>query len=237
MQPPIEGIEGGPPVRVGVIGAGHRGRDVYAGYCLAHPDEANVEAVADPDPTRRHRLADRHGLPPHARFEHWRDLLAHADRLDGVVIATPDAAHVDPAIEALQGELDVLIEKPIHPTREGVRRLRDAAREATATVTVAHVLRYTPFFQTIRRLLDEGRIGELVTIEHTENIGYWHFAHSYVRGNWRRTVETSPMILAKACHDLDLLRWFAGRPCSISPEKEAAPRVGQPRFKFQCRSD
>jgi predicted dehydrogenase len=173
-----------------------------------------VVAVAAPDPGRRDRLGDRHGLATHARFADWRDLLAHADRLDGIVVATPDAHHVEPAIAALEAGTDVLVEKPIDPTPEGVRRLRAAARGATATVTVAHVLRYTPFFQTIRRLLDEGSIGELVTIEHTENIGYWHFAHSYVRGNWRRTDETSPMILAKACHDLDLLRWFAGGPCT-----------------------
>lgn len=85
--------------------------------------------------------------------------------------------------------------------------------DSAPTVTIAHVLRYTPFFMTLKRLLDEGRIGRLMTIQYTENIGYWHFAHSYVRGNWRRLDESSPMILAKSCHDLDMLRWLAGAPC------------------------
>lgn len=85
--------------------------------------------------------------------------------------------------------------------------------ESSGSVTVAHVLRYTGFFATIRRLRDEGRIGRLVSIVHIENIGFWHFAHSYMRGNWRRAETASPMILAKACHDFDLIRWFAGHPC------------------------
>src|SRR5690606_34499092 len=100
----------------------------------------------------------------------------------------------------------------VAPTADELHRLRSGVGDSAHLVTVAHVLRYTPFFRRIKALLDRGAIGELVTIEHMEHIGYWHFAHSYVRGNWRRADASSPMILAKACHDLDLLRWFAGAP-------------------------
>lgn len=203
----------GSPMRLAVVGAGHRGTDVYGAWCLDHPGDAAVVAVAEPDASRRDRLADRHGIPAGGRHGGWRELLGATPGLDGVVVATPDRCHVGPAAAALASGLDVLVEKPISPTREGIARMLAAARESDATVTVAHVLRYTPFFRAVRRILDAGDIGELVSIAHTEHIGYWHFAHSYVRGNWRRAEAASPMILAKACHDLDLLRWFAGAPC------------------------
>lgn len=121
--------------------------------------------------------------------------------------------HVQPALRALALGYDVLLEKPIAPTRAETLLLSEAAAQSTSHIAVAHVLRYTPFFSTLKRLVDEGRIGRLMNIDHVENIGYWHFAHSYVRGNWRRADTSSPMILAKACHDLDILRWLAGAPC------------------------
>lgn len=201
------------PITLAVIGAGNRGKDVYAGWALDHPHAARVVAVAEPNGERRAALADRHGIPPERQFSAWEDLLARPDVADAVVIATPDRLHVEPTLRALELGYDILLEKPIAPTREETLRLAEAAQVVQASVTVAHVLRYTPFFTELKRLLDEGRIGDLVTVQYTENIGYWHFAHSYVRGNWRRMDESSPLILAKSCHDLDVLRWLAGAPC------------------------
>ncbi|HEX6989971.1 MAG TPA: Gfo/Idh/MocA family oxidoreductase [Bacillota bacterium] len=203
-----------PPVALAVVGAGNRGADVYARYALEHPDQARVVAVAEPDPGRRRALARAHGIPAGRCFDDWRRLLAEPRLADAVVIATPDRVHVEPALAALEQGYDVLLEKPIAPEVDDILRLAEAARKARGAVTVAHVLRYTPFFTTIQRLLAAGAVGRPVVIEHQENIGYWHFAHSYVRGNWRRAAASSPMILAKACHDLDLLRWFAGAPCA-----------------------
>ena len=202
-----------PPVTLAVAGAGNRGGDVYAAYALRHPDQVRVVAVAEPDPDRRRRLAAAHGIPDHRCFEDWRALLLEPRLADGVVIATPDGMHVEPALAALMRGYDVLLEKPIAAEPREILRLQSAARDAEGTVTVAHVLRYAPFFQKIKELLDQGAVGRLVLMEHQENIGYWHFAHSYVRGNWRQSA-VGPMILAKACHDLDLLRWFAGAPCA-----------------------
>lgn len=196
-----------------IIGAGNRGKDVYARWALEHPDEARVVAVADPDPERRNGLAERHGIPEDGRFASWEALLDGPRRADAVVIATPDRLHVAPTLRALERGYDILLEKPVAPTLDETLALARAAAEAPGSVTVAHVLRYTPFFSTLKRLVDEGRIGRLMTMQYTENIGYWHFAHSYVRGNWRRADESSPMILAKSCHDLDIMRWLAGAPC------------------------
>lgn len=201
------------PASIALIGAGNRGADVYAEYAARFPGAARITAVAEPDHIRRERTADRHGIPPERRFASWEELLARERLADAIIIATPDAHHVGPARAALELGYDILLEKPIAPDLAGVLALADAARSAPGRITVAHVLRYSHFFATLKRILDEGRVGELITVQHTENIGYWHFAHSYVRGNWRREADASPMILAKACHDLDLLRWLVGRPC------------------------
>jgi len=201
------------PVTLAVVGAGNRGADVYAEACLRYPAEGRVVAVAEPDRARRERLARRHGVDADRCFARWEDLFAQDRVADAVVVATPDAHHVAPAAAALALGYHVLLEKPIAPTLEGVRELERAAETAPGRVTVAHVLRYDPFFATLKGLVAGGRIGDLVQIVHTENVGHWHFAHSYVRGNWRREADASPMLLAKACHDLDLLRWLVEAPC------------------------
>jgi predicted dehydrogenase len=159
-------------------------------------------------------MAAEHDIGSNRAVEGWRELLATDRMADAVVIATPDREHAAPAIAALGRGYDVILEKPIAPTADEVRDVAAAASGSSGSVTVAHVLRYTPFFTAVRRALDDGLIGELVTIEHAEHIGYWHFAHSFVRGNWRREDAASPMILAKACHDLDVLRWLAGDRCT-----------------------
>ncbi|MEX2541827.1 MAG: Gfo/Idh/MocA family oxidoreductase [Trueperaceae bacterium] len=198
---------------VALIGAGNRGAAVYARYLRELAPAARLVAVADPDASRRDAVADQNDIPAALRFTQWQDLLERERLADALVIATPDLLHVEPALAALARGYHLLLEKPIAPTRQGVEAVAEAAAEASGTVTVSHVLRYSDLFTAIKRLLDSGRIGELVSIQHTENIGYWHFAHSYVRGNWRREADSSPMILAKACHDLDLLRWLVGEPC------------------------
>lgn len=202
------------PATIALIGAGSRGADVYAEHVLRFPSLARIVAVAEPDPVRRQHTAARHAVPASQRFSSWEELFAQGRLADAVIIATPDAHHVGPAAAALAQGYQILLEKPIAPDLTGVLELARAARTSAGRVTVAHVLRHSPFFTTLKRLLAEGRIGQLVTIQHTENIGYWHFAHSFVRGNWRQEATSSPLILAKACHDLDLLRWLVDRPCA-----------------------
>jgi predicted dehydrogenase len=198
------------PVRLLVLGAGNRGGHAYAGWCLEHPDEATVVAIAEPDGDRRTQVSAKHGIEPRYQFTSWRDALAEPGPWDAVIVATPDREHVDPALRALELGYDILLEKPIAPTPDELARLATAAKAQPGAITVAHVMRYAPFFNKLHTLLQDGRIGTLQGIEHSENIGYWHFAHSYVRGNWHRSDVSSPMLLAKACHDLDMLRWMVG---------------------------
>ncbi|MDQ3662709.1 MAG: Gfo/Idh/MocA family oxidoreductase [Actinomycetota bacterium] len=198
-------------MHIGVLGAGDRGRE-YAAYCRGHPGEARVVAVADPSEERSKYFCAVHDIPQEGSFASWEQLLDPPRDIDAVVVATPDRLHVAPALRALELGYEILLEKPMAPTKDEVLRLARAAARVSGNITVAHVLRYTPFFALVKKLLDEGRIGHLVSIQWAENIGFWHFAHSYVRGNWGNSARSSPMILAKACHDMDMLRWLVGSP-------------------------
>ena len=200
------------PVRLAVVGAGNRGRYTYGRWCLHRPDLAQVVALADPEPARRDGMGDEHGLASERRHTDWRSLLTDLDDVDAVVIATLDDQHVEPAVALLDADVHILLEKPIAPDQAGIDAVRAAAGRSRATVTISHVLRYTPMFSTLKRLLDEGTIGDLVGIDHAEHVGLRLFTHAYVRGNWRRQDTSSPVILSKSCHDLDLIRWWADAP-------------------------
>jgi predicted dehydrogenase len=200
------------PIEIALVGAGIRGAEIYGELIRRHPIGARVVAIADTDPGCVERAAARQGRPVET-FSSGAALLERPRLADAVIISTPDRTHADLAVRAIARGYHLLLEKPIAPTRDEVLAVADAAARAPeVTVTIAHVLRYTEFFRSLKRLLVEGRIGRLVGITHIENVAFWHFAHSFVRGNWRRADEASPLILAKACHDLDLVRWFADAP-------------------------
>ncbi|RJF71069.1 gfo/Idh/MocA family oxidoreductase [Deinococcus cavernae] len=197
-------------LRVAIIGCGNRGADVYA----RHLTEVGVTVshLVEPRPARLSEVAARHGVPAQAQFAHWDDFFALGRVADAVVIATPDDAHIGPAVQALALGYDVLLEKPICLHEEELDVLQRAEAASTGRVSVCHVLRAAPFFRAVSEVLSSGRLGQLVGINLVENVAFWHYAHSYVRGNWRASPPAAPFILAKSCHDLDVLRWFAGRP-------------------------
>jgi len=199
-------------VTLSVVGAGHRGADAYGDYCLRFPDHATVVAVAEPDPVRREQFARQHHIAAENQFASWEELLARPRLSDGLVIATPDRVRAGPVVTGARQGYALLVEKPFAPTEEELDAMSAAVTESGAFVGVAHVLRYTKFYRAVKQLIDDGAIGRLVHIDQTEDIGYWHFAHSYVRGNWARSEDSTPMLLAKSCHDLDLLTWLIDEP-------------------------
>jgi predicted dehydrogenase len=200
-----------PPVTLAVVGAGNRGTE-HAGWALAHPERARVVAVAEPRAVRRERLAAAHGIEPDAAFARWRELAGRGRIADAVLICTQDSMHAEPAIAFAGLGYHVLLEKPIAPNEADCRAVVEAAERAGVLFAVGHVLRYTPYTAVVRRLLDEGRLGEVVSAQHLEPVGFWHHAHSYVRGAWRREDTSTFMLLAKSCHDLDWLQYVVGRP-------------------------
>jgi predicted dehydrogenase len=125
-----------------------------------------------------------------------------------VIIATPDQLHTAPSLKALDAGYDVLLEKPIAPTEEECRQILAKAKETGRIVGVCHVLRYTPYFRELKEILDAKMIGEVISVQHLEPIEHIHMSHSYVRGNWRNSKMATPIILAKSCHDTDIIRWL-----------------------------
>lgn len=195
------------PVHAVLIGAGQRGTFAYGRAALDHPGSLRFVAVAEPDPARRERFAAMHDIPPDRCFVSWYELMTAQVPAQAVVCCALDRDHVAPTLAALDGGYDVLLEKPMAVTAEDCVRIVRAQEQSGKLLMLCHVLRYAPFFSTLHDIVCSGRLGDLVTVEHRENVAFWHMAHSYVRGNWRNGEGSSPMILAKCCHDLDQIVW------------------------------
>ena len=202
-------------LKLGLIGAGERGANCYAPYALKYPAEVKFVCVAEPLKARRDVFADAHGIGEAGRFSDWHEMLEQSGELDGVIVATQDRQHYEPAMAAIEKGLNLLLEKPMAETAEKTKEIVDAAGEKGVLLMVCHVLRHTPFFRAVKKVIDEGKIGKIQSIHHIENIGFWDYAHSYVRGNWRSSDETTPMIVAKCSHDTDILNYLLdGKRCT-----------------------
>ncbi|THF83501.1 Gfo/Idh/MocA family protein [Cohnella fermenti] len=196
-----------------VVGAGARGLISYAPYFSQHPEEAEIAAVAEPNEARRTAFADQFGLPADRVFASWEQLLEQPRLCDALLISTQDRMHFEPVMAALRKGYHVLLEKPMSNDPAECVEMTDMARQSGLLLTICHVSRYIPFWKRLKALLAEGAIGDVVSIQHNENVGYLHYAHSFVRGNWRNATQSSPMILAKSCHDMDLIRWLIDSDC------------------------
>ena len=196
------------PVEAALIGAGMRGARAYGAWARAHPDQLRFVAVADADPERRARFAAEHAIPPERCFADWQALIGAGQLAPALLCCTGDRLHVAPTLAALGVGYHVLLEKPMAETAADCVRLVQAGEQADRLLMICHVLRYTPFFSALHRIARSGRLGDIVAVEHRENVAYWHMAHSFVRGNWGNAGRSNPMILAKCCHDLDLLAWL-----------------------------
>jgi predicted dehydrogenase len=194
-----------------MLGAGGRGFHAYGNWILRHPDQIEVIAVAEPDPDRRERFATAHGLPPERVFVDHNDLFAQGQLGQALINATMDQQHVETTLGALDVGYDVLLEKPMAPSPHDCVRLVRAAETAGRMLHICHVMRYSPFYTTLYETLRSGAIGEVMVVDHRENVAFWHQAHSFVRGNWGNSGRSAPMILAKSCHDMDILFWLLGK--------------------------
>ena len=199
-------------VKILIVGCGARGSG-YGRFVLACLERAKVVAIAEPIAERRNAVGDAHNVPPEYRFNSWEDVARLPRLADAVLICTQDQMHEAPAIAFAQLGYDILLEKPMAPTAESCRRIVAAVKKAGVLFAVCHVLRYTAYTRKLKEVLASGAIGEIINIQHLEPVGYWHQAHSFVRGNWRNEEESSFMLLAKCCHDVDWLRYVMNRPC------------------------
>lgn len=193
------------PITVAIVGAGHRSV-VYARYALQHPERMKVVAIADPVEHRRRTVGDAHAIPEEMRFHSYEDL-AERRVADAVINGTMDPLHYASAMPLLKAGYHMLLEKPIAQREEEVRELISTAQANGCTVMICHVLRYAPFYVKVKELLSGGAVGEIVSLHSAENVSYHHMAAAFIRGRWSRR-EANPMLLAKCCHDLDLMAWY-----------------------------
>ena len=231
------------PVRILVVGAGGRGGG-YAGYAAAHPKLAKVVGVAEPRAHYRNSLVVRHEISYANVFRDWKDAARRPRFADAVVIGTPDALHTGPAVAFARRGYHMLLEKPMAPSAAECVRIVREVKKARVVFAVGHVMRYTAYTRGLKALVESGRIGDVVSVEHLEPVGYWHMAHSFVRGNWRNERESSFMLLAKSCHDVDWLRHIVGRKCRAVASfgslyefrKSRKPRAaGKAKRCLECR--
>lgn len=240
---PVEGLEAvtSRPITVAVMGAGSRG-GTYAWYAAKFPKTMKVVAVSDINPQRREKMAERYGIAENRRYGDFHDMLAAGRVADAMIIALPDNLHYEPAMAAMAQGYDLLLEKPMAQTEQECLNLLRRQRETGAIVGVCHVLRYAPYFRALKSAINDGLVGEVISVQHMEPIQYAHMAHSYVRGNWHSAKETTPIILAKSCHDLDIVKWLLGKRCeSVSADgslihfrRENAPADAPARCTDGC---
>lgn len=199
------------PVTAITLGAGGRG-NVYGGFAQKYPNLLKIVGVAEPVPLRNDRYTAKHQIAEANRFDTWERVFERPKFADAIIITTPDNLHYAPCMKALEMGYDVLLEKPIAPTEKECRNILALAKKTGRIVAVCHVLRYAPYFVKIRQLIADGAIGEVMSVQHLEPIEHMHMAHSYVRGNWHNSKQTTPIILAKSCHDLDIIKWVIDKP-------------------------
>ncbi len=201
------------PVTAITLGAGNRG-NVYGNYALEYPGELDIVGVAEPIQIRRDRYVAKHAIAPGRSFYTWEDVFKVPKFADAVIISTPDDLHYGPCMAALRMGYDVLLEKPISPSEKECRAILQLAEQTGRIVAVCHVLRYAPYFIKLREIIQSGVLGKVVSVQHLEPIEHIHMSHSFVRGNWHNSRQTTPIILAKSCHDLDIIKWLLGLRCS-----------------------
>ncbi len=231
------------PIRALLIGAGNRGMYAYGGFALRNPVSFQFVGVCDTNSERRARFSELHEIPPSARSGDWNAFLSSGIDAEAVFVCTPDRLHVEPALAAMRNGYDVILEKPMATDLDSCFLLEKESLRLDRRVIVCHVLRHTPFFSALKGLVDSGAVGRLLTVSLNECIGYYHFAHSYVRGNWRSGALSSPAILAKSSHDMDILHWLIGSPSSsvsstgdrVWFRKENAPPDAPARCLDGCR--
>lgn len=201
------------PITVAIAGCGSRGLDTYAACQARFPHKMKVVAAADIRPEKLEQIKAVCGLTDEQCYASAEEMFAAGKLADVMFICTQDRQHYGHAMAALELGYHLLLEKPFSVTKEHCKEIERTATERGLRVIVCHVLRYTVFYQKIRELVKAGKVGEIVSIQASEQVGYWHQAHSFVRGNWGVKEESAPMLLAKCCHDMDMLLWMTGKRC------------------------
>lgn len=197
-------------ITVSLLGAGNRGLDTYAAIIRRELDDVKFICCVDADPDRLSQFQKRFEVPEEALYRSADEFFAKPRQSELLIIATHDTSHYVLAKKALERGYDLILEKPAALRVEELLELEELSDKLGRIVIVSHVLRYHKMWQLIKNTIDEGKLGKIVTISHHENIGHYHYAHSYARGSWRRKETSGPLVLTKSSHDIDLLYYLVG---------------------------
>lgn len=206
------------PVTAIIVGAGHRAF-VYSELAKTNPELLKIVGVADPNPVRRKKAMEYFGFSEDMCFDSAQELAEKGRLADAVINGTMDEQHLETAIPLLNAGYDMLLEKPFAVCEQDMRQIVDCAKKNNSKVMICHVLRYTPFYYAIKERIVNGEIGDIINIQMTEHVSYHHLSTSYIRGKWANSDKChTTMLLAKCCHDIDLMMWFMSetKPVSIS---------------------
>ena len=228
-------------LNIAILGFGSRGQ-MFANLAK-NDDRVKLIAVAEPiELSRAH--ASEFGVSKDMQFTSAEEFFKKGKICDAVFICTQDKQHYAQVIKAMELGYDVCLEKPAATSIEDSVSIRDTANRLGRKVMLTHVLRYAPFYRCIKDVILSGELGDVVHIDQTENIAYWHFGLSYVRGPWRSMADSTPTIMAKCCHDLDIINWLMNKKCeSVSSfgalnyfKPDKAP-VGSAEFCADCKEE
>ena len=194
-----------------LIGAGSRGRMAY----LHHFQREGVKlvAVADLKPENVRMVKNQYKIADDMCFSDYHDMLKLGKIADIAIICTSDRQHVEPFKMCAELGYHILLEKPVSPFPTEVVEIDKIAETYDKTIMICHVLRYAPFFQKIKEIIDSGAIGKIMSINYSENMAWWFSTTCYVRGVWNNSDTSSPILLAKSCHDMDMLVYLTGKKC------------------------
>ena len=192
-------------IKLALIGAGNRGQGIFGKYALEMPHRAKFTAVVEPDREKRELFAANHNIPAERVFADYDEFFkADFKDIEGVVIATLEDERAQPVLKSMEKGYHILVEKPLCTNAAELIKLYDATKDYAGILIVCHQMRLTPLYRTIKSLIDSGKYGDIVCIQHSENLSYSHMAHSFVRGFFNSS-RLTPMLLAKSCHDMDIL--------------------------------
>lgn len=231
------------PVTAIIVGAGHRSF-VYSQLAHSNPELLQIVGVADPNPVRMEKAMKEFGFPKENCFVSAQELAKAPKFADAVINGTMDEQHLETAIPLLDAGYDMLLEKPFAPNEKDMREIVECAKRNNSKVMICHVLRYTPFYYGIKERIAKGEIGDIINIQTAEHVSYHHLSTSYIRGKWANSDKChTSMLLAKCCHDIDLMMWLMGdnKPVSISSfgskfqfKEENAPEGAGTKCMVDC---
>ena len=196
-------------VKVCIFGVGNRG-NCYGELSINKPQKMKVVQIVDSNKTALEWAKNFYHLNDEDCFNSFDEWLNnHVKKADAVINCFMDQYHIETTMPLFKLGYDVLLEKPITNNPKELIALMDESKKYNRKLMVCHVLRYTPFYLRIKKIIESKELGDLVTIEMAEHVYLPHMMSSYVRGKWRSEKECgSPMIMAKCCHDTDLMCWF-----------------------------